>query len=582
MLTFPAAVVTVATVAAFSKHAPLRSISVVVPGDQAADSSMPTMPARSAGEQRRLQQRQQQQQQQDTRQSCLQVLDWLPGDQQQPLETGALHAIGGNALPASSQQLQLHMTEELVSITPALHVQQQQQQQHGIDQAEPEQQQGEGRLLPGPEHQLASSITADDAAHLPLRRTARDVAAAAAAAAVAASSNSRRRQPAPGEVSPASIAQPKPLYRLIAAARRRGPVGSAYAAALFDELQPMLPFLPFEQLAEAAWAAAAVCQLLWQQDNHELSALPSATWQQSLLNAASNHFVTGDNSSSSSSSSSMSSCGIDETPAATLLQAVVKLPLSPSKAWLCGFCQSLAVGSWSSGRALSTVVACLAQLGYVPSSHWLRDFFATSASSLATFPAISLARMFHGVVAWQVKHHLQQQDEGVTPAGEDQLLVPSSWLLKTLHSLCACSSQLKPPELAMVLQAMQQLQQQQMLLPLVGLQPCTPLQHVAVQLQDALMTGVLQQLRNFGGRDLTVTMRAVAMLQRQQHAQQQQQRQQQQQLPRIQQAQEQQLQLQQAQEQLQVELGCVVSWWWLHQVLGKAQVVVGGVQGALG
>jgi hypothetical protein len=276
---------------------------------------------------------------------------------------------------------------------------------------------------------------------------------------------------------------------------------------LLDQLQPLLPHLLPEHLAHAAWAAA---QLAEQQH-------PSQAWLCTLLEAASSCFTRNIASNSSSRLSPAST--------ATLLQALVKLEQQPSPAWLSACCSSMQLEQWTCPRALSTVAACLPQLGCVPDAGWAQRFFAASAV-LPAFPGISLARMLHGVTAWR---HLQQQEQQQREdAGSaDSSLrwnIPEPWLLAVLGSLNQHSSQLKPAELSMVLQSLQRLQQQQQhVLPAAGRQPSTQLQQSGQQLLHSLMAAVLQQLPSFGAKDFTVMLFAVAALHEQPQQQQQQQ-----------------------------------------------------------
>jgi hypothetical protein len=331
----------------------------------------------------------------------------------------------------------------------------------------------------------------------------------------------------------AAAPQPEPLYRLAAAAKQQQHLDQRELQQLLQRLQPLLPQLAFEHLAHAAWAAA---QLAEQEQ-------PSQAWLSTLLEAAYNCFQGTSDSNSSSSNSFM-------TPAstATLLQALVKLQQQPSQGWLSACCNSMQLHQWTCPRALSTVAACLPQLGHVPDACWAERFFAASAAALPAFPAISLARMLHGATAWRHLQQQQQQD-GVEVDSSSLHWAPlQSWLLAVLASLNQHSSQLKPAELAMVLQAMQRLQQsgRQLLLPAVGQQPPTQLQQLGQQLLHSLMAAVLQQLPGFQGKDLTVMLFAVAALHEQQGPQQQQQQ-------------------QQAAQQ-------GVTWLWLQRVLKAVQV----------
>jgi hypothetical protein len=308
--------------------------------------------------------------------------------------------------------------------------------------------------------------------------------------------SSSQREGNTQQTRPAAAPQPEPLYRLVAAAKQRQQYDPHVLQQLLQQLQPLLPQLAPEHLAHAAWAAA---QLAEQQQ-------PSQAWLSALLEAAESCFQ----------SSSSSSRQLTAASTATLLQALVKLQQQPSQAWLSACCSSMQLQQWTCPRALSTVAACLPQLGHVPEAFWAESFFAASAAALPAFPAISLARMLHGVTAWSHLQQQQQHEDGMGP-GSLHLAPPQSWLLPVLASLNQQSSQLKPAELAMVLQSLQRLQQQQqVLLPVAGQQASSQLHQAGQQLLHSLMAAVLQQLPKFQTKDLTVMLLAVASLHEQQ------------------------------------------------------------------
>jgi hypothetical protein len=314
------------------------------------------------------------------------------------------------------------------------------------------------------------------------------------------------KQPA----DPAAARQPEPLYRLVMSAKRRQRLPPHQLQLLLDQLQPPLLHLLPEHLAHAAWAAAQLAE------QHQ----PSQAWLSTLLEAASSCFTRNIASSSSSSSK------LSPASTATLLQALVKLQQQPSPAWLSACCSSMQLEQWTCPRALSTVAACLPQLGCVPDEDWAQRFYVASAAALPAFPGISLARMLHGVTAWRhlLQQQQQQQRQYADSAGSSLgWNIPEPWLLAVLASLNQHSSQLKPAELSMVLQSLQRLQQQQHVLPAAGRQPSTQLQQSGQQLLHSLMAAVLQQLPSFGAKDFTVMLFAVAALHEQPQQQQQQQ-----------------------------------------------------------
>lgn len=305
-----------------------------------------------------------------------------------------------------------------------------------------------------------------------------------------ASSSGEQRSKGAAHQRCQAAAQPAALNELMLAAKGKRPVTAAGIRQIMYQVQLSMPQLPLYQLAYAAWAAAQL--------SHQEA--PSKRWLQQLLASAEQHFQ-------------QPSSVIDEAAVATLLQALVAMDQLPGQHWLAGCCAGLALEKWCSPRALSTLAACLPQLGYVPSTEFCSMFYEASAGCLSAFPAISAARMLHGVVAWQSLQYPQQQHP-----------VPESWLLQVLQHLYAHSSQLKAPEIAMVLQALQRLQtaydsHQQgvdQLLPAPGQQPATPLQLSSQQLLHALLGAVMHQLPRFKSQDMTVMLLSVASLSQQQ------------------------------------------------------------------
>lgn len=326
---------------------------------------------------------------------------------------------------------------------------------------------------------------------------AEDASAAPSTQLPANALNSQHVQGPRGQDKARPAAQPAALNDLMLAAKHKQPVTAAGLKQTLHQVQQLMPQLPLYQLAYAAWAAAEL--------SHQQA--PTQGWLQQLLDSAQQHFQ-------------QPGSVTDETAVATLLQALVRLELLPSQDWLAGCCVSLVIDQWRSPRALSTLAACLPQLGYVPDEDFCSKFYEASAGTLPASPGISAARMLHGVVAWR---HLNQAEQQHTAAP------PEHWLLLVLQQLCIHSSQLKPAEIAMVLQAMQRLQQQQQqqaagsqqqdpgqLLPAPGQQPVTLLQQCSQQLLQALMAAVLQQLLKFKAQDMTVMFLAVASLAQQQ------------------------------------------------------------------
>jgi hypothetical protein len=330
--------------------------------------------------------------------------------------------------------------------------------------------------------------------------------------------------------STSPLPPPAALVHLSAAAERRQRLPPVQTAALLLELQPQLARLGGGQLAQAAWAAAALAAPRCGGGARAGSAAAggvSERWQQALLDAALAHFAART---------------MPPPSAAKLLQALVKLRVTPPAAWLAAACEGMAVDGWRCPRSLSTVAACLPQLGHVPSASWAARFFAACDAHLAAFPATSLARTLHGVVAWQ---HLQLA-RGWAAQQQQALVLPQPWLRGVLQQLHAATSQLKPPEVAMVLQAVQRLQQhaasgapqqpharsssgsgdngrgRHTVLPAPGCQADNALQLLGQQLLHALLPAVLQQLAAFTAHDLSVVLYALAQLQlqaeRQAHA----------------------------------------------------------------
>lgn len=301
--------------------------------------------------------------------------------------------------------------------------------------------------------------------------------------------------------------QPAALNKLIAVARYRREVTDSELTEILQQVQQHMLQLPLYQLAYAAWAAAEISQL------HRCS----QDWLQHLYStAAAQHF-------------NQVSSVVDEAAAATLLQALVKLEQLPSQQWLAQCCDSLAIHQWHDPRALSTVAACLPQLGYVPDDNFRKVFFMASAMQLSAFPAISTARMFHGVMAWSHLHQQRLSERQHHPHNQNAAVhIPDSWLVSVLQQLCTHSSHLKPAEIAMVLQAMHRLQQQcqlaashsqqghELLVPVLGQQPATHLQQISQQLLHVLLAAVVQQLPRFKCKDLTVMLFSVSGLLQQQ------------------------------------------------------------------
>jgi hypothetical protein len=338
-----------------------------------------------------------------------------------------------------------------------------------------------------------------------------------------------------------------PLARLGAAAAGREQLPRDETAQLLQGVGLLLPELSAPQLALAAWGASML--------PHGAALSACDGWQQALLAAAAQHFAAG------------TMC---DASAAKLLQALVKLQAQPDAAWLAAACHGMPVSGWSDPRSLSTVAACLPQLGRAPSSSWARNFYAAAAGArLAAFPGTSLARMLQGVVAWQ---QLQQQQQQQWPDGagrqEELPPPPEPWLSSVLQQLHARSSELRPPEVAMVLMTLSRLQQQAVaaqrqgqqssssshqhaVLPSPGCQADSPLQLLGQQLLHALLPAVLQQLQFFSGHDLAAVLYALAQLQLQQDQEQQQ------------------LGKQAGPDAATCEPCC--TWQWLRQVLAAAQ-----------
>jgi len=351
-------------------------------------------------------------------------------------------------------------------------------------------------------------------------------------------------------VLPQQSQDPVALQQLLAAAKWQLPVSPTDLQLLLQQLVPSQAGLKSMQLAQIAEAVASL-------PDGPAAAAATPGWTQSLLAAASQRFAHG---------------RMGERASSTLLQALVHLDVQPSQEWLQGACAGMSVATWRGSRALSTVAACLPQLGHVPSSSWAAGYFACTADKLHALPAISLARMLHGVVAWR---HLQleQQDKKQGAAQHEVLALPAHWLCAALQRLHACSSELKPCEVAMVVQALQRLQQPGLLsdnsftildsssssglLQASGQQPESLLQLSAQQLLHALMPAVIRLRREFGAQDFAVVLHSLARLQQQQEQQQQ--------------------DMQgSAVEQLPQDGQCLCSWGWLDQVLATAQVGLSG------
>jgi hypothetical protein len=189
-------------------------------------------------------------------------------------------------------------------------------------------------------------------------------------------------------------------------------------------------------------------------------------------------------------------------------------------------------------------------------------------------PAISLARLLHGVVAWRyLQQQRRQHGRAESPEQQQGLVLPHDWLCAVLQQLTACSSELKPVEVAMVLQALARMQQH----GATGLlnvtdnaaaaaaaaaaedrQAVTMLQHCMQQLLHALVPAVAQQRRQFKAHDFAVVLHSLALLQTQ--AQQQQQMQ------------------QQPQQQAEQATEHLWGWEWLALVLPAVQVCRRGDQ----
>lgn len=286
------------------------------------------------------------------------------------------------------------------------------------------------------------------------------------------------------------------LDRLVAAAKWRLQLDSTELQPLLQQLQPFLHALQPGQLAHAAHAVSVL-------PHGAAAAAGMPGWQPALLSAAARLFSAGH---------------MDDWASSVLLQALAKLGARPGSAWLDAACAGMDVSAWRSSRALSTVAACLPQLGHAPSSSWAAAYFAATAGKLHELPAISLARMVHGVVAWR---HLQQQQQQ-----QDQLVVPEDWLCRALQELHACSSELKPCEVAMVVQALTRLQQPgffaestnstaaTLAVSAAG-QPQSLLMHCVQQLLHALVPAVARQRQQFGPQDFAVVLHSLAQLQQQ-------------------------------------------------------------------
>jgi hypothetical protein len=302
------------------------------------------------------------------------------------------------------------------------------------------------------------------------------------------------------------------LDRLVAAAKWRLQLNPAELQPLLQQLLPFLHALQPGQLAHTAHAVSVL-------PHGAAAAAEMPGWQPELLAAAARLFTTGQ---------------MDDWASSVLLQALAKLGVRPGSAWLAAACAGMEVSAWHSSRALSTVAACLPQLGHVPSSSWAMAYFAATAHKLHELPAISLARMVHGVVAWrhlqqqqQQQQHQQQQQQ---QQQDDQLVVPEGWLCRALQELQACSSELKPCEVAMVIQALTRLQQPEFLADSTngaagvlagssaGQQPQSLLMLCVQQLLHALVPAVVRQRQEFGPQDFAVVLHSLAQLQQQRAA----------------------------------------------------------------
>lgn len=292
-----------------------------------------------------------------------------------------------------------------------------------------------------------------------------------------------------------SAEQLAPVDRLTAAAKWRLQLDPAELRQLLHQLQPVLPALKPGQLAHVAHAVSVL-------PNGAAAAAELPGWQPGVLAAAARLFTAG---------------RMDDWASSVLLQALAKLGVQPGAAWCHFACAGMHVSGWKSSRALSTVAACLPQLGHVPSSSWAAEFFAATAVRMHEMPRVSLARMLHGVIAWR---HLQLQQTQQVQDESEQLVLFEHWLNRALQELYACSSELRPCEVAMVLQAVMRLQQpsflQEFTTPAAGQQQApSMLQQCSQQLLHALMPAVVRQRQDFGAQDFAVVLHSLAQLQQQ-------------------------------------------------------------------
>jgi hypothetical protein len=289
--------------------------------------------------------------------------------------------------------------------------------------------------------------------------------------------------------------------RLVAAGKWRLRLDPGEVQLLLHQLQPALSAFKPGQLAHAAHAVSVL-------PNGAAAAASMPAWQPSLLAAAAELFAAG---------------RMDDWASSVLLQALAWLQAQPGPAWLHAACAGMDVSGWDSSRALATVAACLPQLGHVPDSSWAASYFAATATKLYAMPAVSLARMLHGVVAW---HHLQLQQQQQQERQEEVLVLPEQWVCRVLHELHACSSELRPCEVAMVLQTLGRLQAPGFIpcssdsnrsssTVAVGQQPQSQLQVCVQQLLHALVLAVARQRHDFGAQDLAVVLHSMALLQQQ-------------------------------------------------------------------
>lgn len=310
------------------------------------------------------------------------------------------------------------------------------------------------------------------------------------------------------------------LEQLTAAAKWRLQLGTQQLQQLLHQVQPLLPRLKPGQLANTAHAVSVL-------PHGPAAAAGLPGWQDGLLAAAGQLFSAG---------------RMDEWASSVLLQAMARLGAQPGPSWLHAACAGMDVAGWKSSRALATVAAVLPQLGHVPSSSWAAAYFTATDSKLQDMPAVSLARMLHGVVAW---HHLQQQqqqqrvvqqqdrqqeqqqqqvqEQDFQQHVEQGLVLPNRrWLASALQQLHACSSELKPCELAMVLQSLSRLQQTGYLCyndlgggSSNGRSRSRSSQLVQVysqRLLRAVLPAVALQQQHFGSQDLAVVLHSLALL----------------------------------------------------------------------